>query len=96
MAADYTALNAAVEAAAAQAEKTRGTEASAAVIIAAIQVQVTKAVTDALKADDAADQGSVDAATAAIASTVKAFADSDDVLGAAIAANNPTPPPPVA
>lgn len=89
MPANFDALNTAVAAAAAQAQKTSGTEASAGVVIAAIKTQVTAAVTAALTADDAADQGSIDAATTAISDTLGVFAASDDKLGAAIAANNP-------
>lgn len=82
-----TELQKAIDTAAAQATKTEGTEESAGVIIAAIGAQIQKAVADALTADDAADQGSVDAATAAINQVIARFAAADDKLGAAIAAN---------
>jgi len=90
---DVGALNAAVQAAADEATRTEGTEASAGVIIASIGAQITKAVTDALTADAAANQASIDAATSAIQTVVARYAAADDKLGAAIAANNPTPPP---
>jgi microcompartment protein CcmL/EutN len=91
--ADVTALKAAVDAAVAQAEKTRGTEASAAVIIATIKDQLNAAVTTAIENNDNIDNSAIAVVTQAINDTLKVFADSDDALGAAIAANNPTPPP---
>lgn len=91
---DLTLLNAAIERARAQAEKTAGTEDSAAVIIAAIREQVIAAVTAALTADAAANQGSIDIATKAINDTMDVIAEHDDKLGAAIAANQ-TPTAPV-
>lgn len=90
---DLTALNAAIERARAQAEKTAGTEDSAAVIIAAIREQIIAAVTKALTEDAAANQGSIDSAVAAINGTLDVFAEHDDKLGAAIAANSPPAPP---
>jgi hypothetical protein len=85
MAVDMKALNAAVAAAAAQADKTKTTEEGAGVLIASIGAQITTAVTAALQADDVADQGSIDASTAAITAVIGQFAESDDKLGKAIA-----------
>lgn len=84
---DLTALNKAISDAADQATRTEGTEASAGVIIAAIGAQIAKAVTDALTADAAANQGSIDAASLAIKTVIGRFSAADDALGAAIAAN---------
>ena len=67
MPADTTALNAAVAALTTQVAKTEGTEASAKALITGFSVAITKAVTDALTADEAATQTSIDAANAAIA-----------------------------
>ncbi len=92
MPADTTALNAAVAALTTQVAKTEGTEASAKALITGFSVAITKAVTDALTADNAADQASIDAANAAIATVTARFQASADDLGAAVAANNKTPP----
>ena len=95
MPADFSPLQAQIDALVAQATKTVGTENSAKLIIQSLGTAIATAVTAALVADDAADNGSVQAAAAAIAATVQQFVDSDKELGDAIAANNPTPPPPV-
>ena len=84
---DFTALQSAIDALTAQATATVGTEDSAEVVINGFSAQVSKAVSDALAADDAADQGSIQAAQAAIAAVTKQFTDSSAKLGAAVAAN---------
>ena len=85
--ADVQALNAAIAALTTQVAATEGTEDSAAALIAGFAAQVTKAVTDALTADNAADQTSIDAANAAIASVTTRFNASAEKLGAAVVAN---------
>src|SRR4051812_5223709 len=87
MMADTTALNQAVADLATEVTNTTGIEASATALINGFAAAVTKAVTDALTADNAADQGSIDAATAAIAAAKTAFNASAGSLGAAVAAN---------
>lgn len=84
---DLTQLQAAIDASVAEATRTEGTEDSAGVLIASFSAQITKAVTDALTADAAANAGSISAATAAINTVTARFAAADDKLGAAIAAN---------
>ncbi len=88
MAINMTELNNTIAALTAQVEKTEGTEDSATALIAGFSAAITKAVTDALVADDAADQGSVDAAKIAIDSVTARFSASSDKLGAAVAANS--------
>lgn len=85
--ADTTALAQAVADLTTQVAATQGVEARATALINGFAAQVTKAVTDALTADNAADQGSIDAAVAAIASAKDAFNTSASALGAAVAAN---------
>ncbi len=92
MPADTTALNAAITALTTQVAQTEGTEDSAVALIQGVSVAITKAVTDALAADNVADQGSIDAANAAIATVTARFTASAKKLGDAVAANNPTPP----
>jgi hypothetical protein len=52
---------------------------------------ISKAVADALAADDAADQGSIDAAQVAIDGAVASFKAQGAKLAAAVAANTPPP-----
>ncbi len=87
MPADFTDLNAAVNEAAAQADKTEGTEASAIVVINAQGAATEAAVTKALEADNAADQGSISAAIQAIRSVTSRFAASGAKLGDAVASH---------
>ena len=84
--ADTTALNAAVAALAEQVAATEGVEASATALITGFAAQITQAVTDALTADNAADQTSIDAANAAIAEVTARFKASSEALGAAVSA----------
>lgn len=77
----------------AQVDRSIGIKASAKTLIEGIAGQITTAVTTALEADDAADQGTVDSVNAAIASVVAAAQQSDDELAAAVA-NHSTPPVP--
>src|SRR5689334_10086947 len=99
MAADFTKLQTTIDALTAQVKATQGVEASAKALILG-QADATKtAVAAALQADDAADQGSIDAANAAIDGVTSQFAASAADLGSAIPANpgpgpGPTPPPP--
>lgn len=78
---------------------TRATSLAAGAIglIQSIGPLITAAVTEALSADDAADQGSVDAAVAAIQTTINdhtsALQASSDQLEAAITANTPPAAP---
>lgn len=90
MPADFKGLQAKIDALTTQVEATKGVEASAKALIVG-QGEATKAaVAAALAADDAADQGSIDAASSAIDGVTQQFAASAADLGAAIPAN-PTP-----
>lgn len=90
--ADFTKFQAAIDALKAQVAATVGVEASAVALITGFAETVKKAVADALTANDAADQSSIDDAMAAIDGATTAFADSQNKLGAAVAANPGTPP----
>jgi len=70
-----------------------GLEASAVAFITNSAELMKKAVADALAADDAADQGSIDATNAAIDAVVAKQTASSDTLAAALE-SNPTPPTP--
>ncbi len=91
MAADFSALQAKIDALTAQVAATEGVEASAKAALTGIlanQAQAIKdAVTAALTADDAADQGSIDAVTAAIDPVVARFAASAADLAGAVPVN---------
>jgi len=86
VAVDLQKLNASIAALTAQVAKTEGTEASAGALITGFSEAIKKAVADALAADDAADQGSIDAVNAVIDEVTARFVAADDKLGAAIAA----------
>lgn len=88
MAVDMTKLNATIAALTTQVQKTEGTEESAGALIAGFSQAIQQAVAAALTADDAADNGSIEAANAAISEVTARFAAADDKLGAAIAANS--------
>lgn len=93
MPADYTALSAAIAAAVSQVAATKTTEAGAKALIENFSASVTKAVTDALTADNAADQGSIDAAVQAINDTTAQYLASSNDLGAAVVAGTPASGP---
>lgn len=82
--ADVTALNAAVAALTDQVAATETVEASAKAAFEGFGAQIQAAVSAALTADNAADQGSIDAANAAIAGVTARFVASAAALGAAI------------
>jgi hypothetical protein len=82
-----TDLAAAVDALVAQVQATKGVQASAVTLINGFAAIVTEKVAAALDADNAADQGSIDAATAAIEAARVEATDSTNALGAAVAAN---------
>lgn len=82
---DLTALNSSIADLTTQVAATETTEAGADTLIAGFAAQVTKAVTDALTADAAANAGSIDAANQAIAAVTARFKASSDKLGAAVA-----------
>lgn len=65
-------------------------DASAVTLIEGIAAKISEAVAAALAADDAADQGSVDAAQAAIDATVAQLVASNQKLAAALVANTPS------
>lgn len=87
---DLTQFNASLDALTAQVTKTETVEAGASELIAGFSAAVAKAVTAALTADNAADQGSIDAANAAIADVTTRYQASSEKLGAAIVANTPS------
>lgn len=91
--ADFSGLQAQIDALTSQVAATEGTEASAKALIDGFAAQVTQAVTDALTADNAADATSIASASSAISAVKDRFAASAAALGAAIPA---TPAPPVA
>lgn len=64
--------------------------ASAKALIAGFSAKVTEAVTAALTADDAADQGSIDAANAAIAGATSELDAASADLAGALTANTPS------
>lgn len=70
-------------------EKAKTVQASAIALINGFKDKVIAAVTAALEADDAADQGSVDTAVAAINAAASDLNTSSDALGAAVVAGTP-------
>lgn len=68
-------------------QNARGVMASATTLISTLGTRIQAAVTAALEADDAADQGSVDAAMAAIRGETTALTADAQALAAAISAN---------
>jgi len=93
MPANFTNLTAAIEEAVAQATASTTLEGSATALLKNVGAAQEAAVTAALQADDAADQGSIDVAVAAIKDTTAKYVASAGPLGEAIAANTPPPPP---
>lgn len=91
---DFTALNKAVADTVAAATETETLDASVIAILNGQADAIKKAVTDALTANDAADQTSIDAAVAAINAVNGRFTAANVGLGAAVTAN--TPPAPTA
>lgn len=87
MPADYSSLQAQIDALTQQVAQTEGVEASAVALIQNFAQQVQTAVAAALTADNAADQGSIDAANQAIQAVSARFQASGAALGAAVAAN---------
>lgn len=80
----------------AEVTKAKGVTASVVTFIQGIGDTIAAKVKEALDADDAADQGSVDAANAAIASAVADLVANNAALANAIVANpgpGPTPTP---
>lgn len=67
--------------------KAKGVHDSTVAFINGVGAKILAAVTAALEADDAADQGSIDAATAAVATELAALDASSDALAAAVNAN---------
>lgn len=86
---DVTALNASIDALTTQVAATETVEASAVTLINGFAAEVAKAVTDALTADDAATQTTIDAANTAIAAVKDRFTASAGSLGAAVTAVTP-------
>ncbi len=95
MASDFSALQAKIDALTAQVTATKTVEASAKALIIGQGDATKAAVAAALAADDAADQGSITAASTAIDGVTQQFAASAADLGSAIPANTPpaTPTP---
>jgi uncharacterized coiled-coil protein SlyX len=91
---DVSKLNAAITALTAEVARTEGTEDSAGKLITGFAAQLKQAVADALTADAAANQASIDAANSAIDAVTARFVAADDKLGAAVATVTPPPPPP--
>ncbi len=89
MATSFDTLNAAVAALTTQVAATEGTEASAVTLIQGFSTAINDAVSAALAADDAADAGSIQAASDAIAAVTARFTASAGALGAAVASVPP-------
>lgn len=87
MPADTTNLGAAIAGLLTQVEATKTVQASATALITGFAAIVIQKVTEALTADNAADQGSIDAAAAAIQAAVAEVTSSTTALGDAVAAN---------
>jgi hypothetical protein len=85
-------LNAAIAALTTQVANTETVEASAVALFAGFSAQIQQAVAAALTTDDAADQGSIDAANQAISAVTARFQTSAAALGTAISANTPAAP----
>lgn len=85
---DLTRLNQTIATLTAQVQKTVGTEESAGALIAGFSDAIKKAVADALTADAAANDTSIQAASDAIDQVTAQFAAADDKLGAAVAAGS--------
>lgn len=92
--ADFAALQVQIDALTAQVADSETKEASAVALIEGFQAAVTKAVTNALTADNSADQTSIEAATSAISGVAERFKASAGKLGDAVAANTPATPEP--
>lgn len=93
--ADTSVLNTKISALQTQLAATQAGEQSAIAFAQGQAALIKQAVTDALTADNAADQGSIDAASAAIDGVTNGLASSGADLATAIAApgTNPAPPP---
>jgi len=84
-------LQAALDAAVAEAERTTTTEEGAGSLIASLAAANATAI-QALVTDNAISQEAADKVTAALKVVTKKFADGDDKLGAAIVAGTPVIP----
>lgn len=93
MASDFSSLTASIVDLQSKVTAATTTDAGATAFINGSAAQMKKAVTDALTADDAADQGSIQVATAAIDAVAQAQLASSKALGDAIVANTPAAPP---
>ena len=85
--ADFGKLAAAIAALTSQVAATEGTEASAVALINGFSGQISKAVTEALTADNNADEATIAAAQTAIDEVTARFNASGNLLGAAVANN---------
>lgn len=92
LAADFSGLQQVIADLTAQAAQNTSLEGSATQIITGIAAAMTDAVTKALTADAAANQGSIDVAKTAISGVKDQFVGSAAPLAAAIAANTPSAP----
>lgn len=89
MPADFTGLTTEISTLLDQVTATETVEKGAVALIDGFAAATTKAVTAALTADNAANQASITAATAAIEQERVRFAASGSLVGAAIMANTP-------
>lgn len=94
MPADYTALTQRITDMTAEVTRLETTEAGVETLITTLIQEGKDAVAKALTADNAADQGSIDAANAALDQVAARFIAVDDKLGAAIVAGTPPAPTP--
>jgi hypothetical protein len=89
----FTDLDAAVTELTAAVTENETVDASAIALINGFSDAVKTAVTEALEDDDAADEGSIQAAKDAIAAVTARMTASSAKLGAAVVANTPAAPP---
>lgn len=82
--ADFSKLQATIDALTAQVAATKGVEDSAIALITGFSAAISKAVADALTADNAADDASLAAALAAIDGVTAEFKKSAEDLGTAV------------
>ena len=87
---DLTNLNASIAALTTEVTNTEAVDTSVEAFIAGFSAQISKAVSDALTADAAANQVSIDAANSAIADVTARFTAASAKLGTAIVANTPS------
>lgn len=90
MPADLTGLQAALDALTTQVAATETVEGSAVTLINGFAAAVTKAVSDAIAADNSIDNSAISTVSSAIEAVRARFAASGAALGSAVTANTPS------